>query len=282
MKTNAYLGLVLALGLAACGGSSSEKDEGETGGTGGGSIPIGASVDINGDGIADGKALDVNGDGIPESIDRNDDGKADGALPSGAMVVGGGDTGGVANTSTGGSNNNPGNTPISGVEDDGGTDNGGSTGTVVVETEVKLFCGASEVELDVTNGYVCCDSLSGGAWAKPTVIAAGECNTFSGPGSEKIPSKCDDKDDCGTSFCCFTYNQMGPPPTGPFAVPRAHGRRCLTEASCNAAMGAEGQSGVFSCNEVSDCPKTFSKCEAEEKGKTNADTVGRAWVKVCK
>ncbi len=283
MKTNAYFGsivpsLFLTLGLAACGGSSGGNEETSDPSGSGGLIGVGATVDINGDGVADGKALDANGDGIPESIDRDGDGKADGVLPAGTKVVAGGDTGGGASTNGGGGTTN-GSTgvPID-QEDGGGADNGGSTGTVVVETEVKILCGKTESKVDVANGYVCCDSLSGGKWAEPTITAEGGCNAFSSPGAETVPSKCDDKDDCGTSFCCFTYNLMGPPAQ---FVARAYGRRCLTEASCNMAMGGEGQGQTFSCNDEGDCPKQFPKCVPEAKGKTNADTVGRAWVKVC-
>ncbi len=279
MKSNAYLGWMLALTLAACGDGSSKTSDADPVGGGGGAIPNDAWVDINGDGIADGKALDANGDGIPESIDRNGDGKADGILPSGATVVAGGDTGSVPGGSTGSGNNGPGETPISGVDDDGGVDTGGGSGPVVVETEVKLFCGKSEVELDVANGYVCCDSLANGKWSEPTITAEGGCNDYSLSGQETVASKCDDKDDCGTSFCCFTYNLRGPPQS---FVARAFGRRCLTEASCNMAMGGEGQGQTFSCNDNGDCPKAFPTCVAEPMGKTNANTVGRAWVKVCK
>lgn len=289
MKTKAYLGLVLGLGLTACGGDSGGGDtEGNSTGGGGGSIPIGSSVDVNADGLADGVALDANGDGIAESIDNNMDGKPDGVLPAGATVVGSGGNGGTngAGTTSGGGNTNNGDVPISGTEDDGGAtgnDNNGSN-MVVVEDKASIVCGDSEVEVDVSAGYVCCDSLTGDAWAAPSVKAKAMCNSYSGggfggPATDAVGSSCDGKDDCGSSFCCFAYNTMGPPAS---AVDRAHGRRCLSEASCNAAGGVEGQSGVFSCNDVSDCPSVFTECVAEPKGVTSSNKAGRPWVKVCK
>lgn len=284
MKMNAYLGLALTLGLAACGDAASKADDEPTGGGNPAGIPVNATVDITGDGLADGTALDTNGDGVPESIDRNGDGKADGLLPSGAKVVAGG-TGGQQAGNNGGTgsqtSNNNGNTPISGVGDDGGTMQGGTSG-VVVTTQSTVFCGDSEKMIDVSNKYSCCDSLSGDTWAAPAVKAG--CNMYSGSPfgatTDAVGSECDGKDDCGSNFCCFVYNTMGPPPGANNG--RAHGRKCMTQAGCNDTQAFSGASAMFSCQTDADCPQPSQKCVAEPAGGlTSSGKAGRPWVKIC-
>ncbi len=283
MNMNAYLGLALTLGLAACGSGSTEDVDTSTGNASG--IRAGDSVDINNDGAADGIALDSNGDGVPESIDRDGDGKADGLLPSGARWVPAGTGGEQAGNNGNQPSNNNGNVPISGVDEDGGAEQGGTNG-VVVMTKATVLCGDSEKQIDVGNRYSCCDSLNGDAWNAPTVKAA--CmGQFAGPGRppEPMGSECDGRDDCGSAFCCFVYNPMGPTPgTNLFGsiVQRIHGRQCMTEASCNSTMAASGASAMFSCTKDSDCPQS-GKCVAEPSGgQTSAGKIGRPWVKICK
>jgi len=282
MKTRAYLGLAVGLLLAACGGGSEGSDTDTDNVTGGDRIPIGSCVDVTGDGLCDCTALDVSGDGIAESCDNDGDGDSDRPLPSGAKVVadpGGGGGGTGSGTSGGSGNPSTGDVPISGTEEDGGAQGGGGSGPVVVETTVKMYCGDEEIELDTDSGYVCCEAVKNKAWSEPTVTAANDCAMFNAQGDESVASECDSKSECGSAYCCFTYATMSGPPM--MFVPRVYGRKCLTENACNNSM-AEGAGSAFSCNDASDCPKMFKKCEPEGAGKTNANTAGRPWAKICK
>lgn len=281
MKTKAYLGLVLGLGLAGCGSDSGGSDTDSDNITGSGQIPIGSCVDVTGDGLCDCTALDVSGDGIAESCDNDGDGDSDRPLPSGAMVVAdpGGGTGGTGTGTNGSSGNtNNGDVPISGTGD-GGAASGGNSGPVVVDTTASVLCGDDEAE--ISSGYVCCDTLIGDVWSDPMVRPRAMCNSLSGglgqPMKEEMGSACDSKDDCGSQYCCFYYNVMGPPPS---AVGRVHGRKCASETGCVGGNAGSGESGVFSCREDSDCPPTTPNC-VEEKGITAAGKTGRPWVKIC-
>lgn len=147
-------------------------------------------------------------------------------------------------------------------------------------------CGNADIDfstdVDVANKYSCCDTLNGTYWSAPVVKAGCDSHFGGGFGSdrtESVGSECDGSEDCGTdAFCCFVFSVMGPPPS---FTPRPHGRRCSTQASCEDVASSQGASGVFSCNDVSDCPSGLTRCVPEPQGVTSGQQRGRPWVKVC-
>jgi hypothetical protein len=277
---------------AGCGDSGS-GDGTMSGAFGAGAgYSIGDPVDLNGDGRTDGYAIDTNNDGVADAVDTNNDGLGDAALPakpngSNGGASGGGDTGVTPPMTSGGTNGQDDDDIFLGQ--DGGPDdnnNGGSSGPVVVTSSAEINCGGSVTEIDISANYACCETFTNMGWQGGMVKAETNCTAFDIPpfsqdvAKEEVVSTCDSKDDCGgDSYCCFYVGEMGPPPQS--GIQRPQGRECMSEATCNAG-GFQGGSGVFSCNDVSDCPKAFKSCVAEPTGATNAGRGGRSWVKICK